>query len=91
MNAPDVDRPPIDFALYLASVGLRILPIPPRSKRPVLKDWPTVATCDPDMICAWFDADPEYKPIETLNVDQSTITVERGVAVAAAGTAGEER
>lgn len=59
MNAPDVDRPPIDFALYLAGVGLRIIPIPPRSKKPILKDWPTVATCDPDMIYAWFDADPD--------------------------------
>ena len=47
MNVPDVDRPPIDFALYLAGHGLRIIPIPPRSKKPILNDWPTVATSNP--------------------------------------------
>ena len=40
-RAPDIDRPPVDFALYLASHGFRVLPIPPREKGPVLKDWPT--------------------------------------------------
>ncbi len=56
---PDVDRPPVDFALYMASHGFRILPIPPRKKAPILKDWPNKATTDPGQIVQWFDQQPE--------------------------------
>ena len=57
--APDVDRPPVDFALYFAAHGFPVLPIPPRSKKPVLDDWPNKATTDPDQITQWFDQQPE--------------------------------
>ena len=59
MNAPDVDAAPVNFALYFARHGLRVLPIPPRSKRPILKDWPAAATRDAEAICVWFEREPE--------------------------------
>ena len=55
MTAPDATAAPINFALYLAGEGMRILPIPFKSKRPILNDWPNAATTDPDQICRWFD------------------------------------
>ena len=59
MRAPDIgDAPPVNFALYFASHGLRVLPIPGKSKRPTIKDWPNVATTDPDQICRWFEKEP---------------------------------
>ena len=58
-HAPDIDRPPVDFALYLAAQGFRILPIPPRRKGPVLNDWPNKATTDPGQIAQWFDKQPD--------------------------------
>lgn len=55
---PDDDAGAVDFALYFAEQGLRILPIPARSKRPVLKDWPNQATDNPETILEWFDREP---------------------------------
>ena len=57
--APDDDRPAVDFALYFAEQGFRVLPIPPRQKGPTLKDWPNKATTDPAQITEWFDEQPE--------------------------------
>jgi hypothetical protein len=57
VTAPDIDAAPVNFALYFAEYGLRVLPIPARSKRPIIKDWPNAATTDPDVICGWFEQD----------------------------------
>ncbi len=57
--APDDDRPAVDFALYFAAQGFRVLPIPPRQKGPTLKDWPNKATTDPAQITQWFNEQPE--------------------------------
>ena len=55
---PDTDAAAVNFALYLANHGLPVIPIPPRSKGPTLKDWPDLATVDPRQIEAWFDREP---------------------------------
>ena len=56
---PDIDASAVNFALYFASHGLRVLPIPARSKRPVINDWPNIATTEPGQICRWCDREPE--------------------------------
>jgi hypothetical protein len=55
MTAPDINAAPISFALYFAGEKLRIVPLPYKKKRPILKNWPDLATSDPDQICRWFD------------------------------------
>ena len=60
-TAPDVDRPAIDFALILAKRNWRLIPLPPKSKAPVLPDWPNNGTSDPAQITAWFDQEPNAK------------------------------
>jgi hypothetical protein len=56
---PDIDAAPVNFALYLAGHGLPVIPLPPRSKGPTLKDWPALATVNPRQIEAWFDQTPD--------------------------------
>jgi hypothetical protein len=56
---PGEDAAPVDWALYFASHGLRILPVRARSKEPRLKDWPNKATTDPEQITAWFTRWPD--------------------------------
>ena len=50
MSAPDVDAAPAAWAFYFAGEGQRVLPIPPRSKAPLLKGWDRLATTDPDQL-----------------------------------------
>lgn len=45
--------------LALASRGLRILPVRPRSKVASLNGWPTAATTDEVIISEWFARDPD--------------------------------
>ena len=59
MSVPDVDSSAVNFALYFAGHGLPILPIPPRSKAPKLRNWPPLATTEAARITAWFDKDPD--------------------------------
>ena len=47
----------IDLALKLAERGFRIFP-QDRSKKPLIKDWPNVATNDQTQICGWADKYP---------------------------------
>ena len=54
MSAPDATAGPVDFALYFADLGFKVIPLPPRSKKPVLTDWPNKGTTDPAKIAAWY-------------------------------------
>jgi hypothetical protein len=45
-------------ALGLARRGFRIFPCRPNSKRPLIKDWPALATSDPDQIRHWWRSWP---------------------------------
>lgn len=47
-----------EWALCLAGLGFKIAPLPPGSKRPVVK-WKDVMTSDPEVIGAWFDERPD--------------------------------
>jgi hypothetical protein len=51
------DGPHSDVAvasvLRLAARGWRLFPCLPRSKKPYIKDWPTLATTDPAQLQAW--------------------------------------
>jgi len=58
MNQPDIDAAPLAWAFYFAGQGRRILPIPARAKRPVLKEWQNLATTDPDQLAQLFAAQP---------------------------------
>ncbi|NOS99421.1 MAG: DUF3987 domain-containing protein [Phycisphaerales bacterium] len=48
------NTPRIEDALALARLGLRILPLKPREKTPLIRNWPTLATTDPTTIQKWF-------------------------------------
>lgn len=57
---PCPSRPPrlMRAALEAAEAGLAVFPLRPLSKKPVPKDWESVATCDPEQIRAWWQAVP---------------------------------
>ena len=60
MTAADIDQPnTLLAALRYAAMGLRVLPIRPASKAPMLGEWPTRATTDPDTIRGWWAARPQ--------------------------------
>lgn len=46
-------------ALDLAALGLRVIPLAPRSKKPRIRRWPERGTTDARMIHAWFSGRPE--------------------------------
>lgn len=48
----------LDYALMYAGLGIRVIWIPPRSKAPVVKDWPNVATTEPAVIERWATEHP---------------------------------
>lgn len=50
----------LDFALFYASKGWRVLPVKPKSKLPAVNDWPNVATVDPSQIDKWFGNGASY-------------------------------
>lgn len=45
---------PYEAAIRYADLGLHILPVQPGGKRPVLQNWPTEATTDPEKLREWF-------------------------------------
>lgn len=58
--AHEVDQPnALLAALRYASIGLRVLPIRPKTKQPMLVDWPTRASTDPDTIRGWWARAPQ--------------------------------
>lgn len=48
----------LEAALELAGQGLAVFPVQPRGKKPLIRDWPSLATSDPDQIRNWWDQWP---------------------------------
>lgn len=48
-----------EYALILASRGLRVFPLRPNSKIPAIKEWQHRASVEPSQIEAWFEQVPE--------------------------------
>jgi len=56
----DSGRPPVlTAALEYAAIGLRVIPLRPRTKVPCFRDWPRLATCDPEVLTRWLCRSPE--------------------------------
>jgi hypothetical protein len=54
-------RPPaIDVARWCANLGWRVLPISPTTKKPVLKNWPALATIDHGVIDQWWNPGGDF-------------------------------
>jgi hypothetical protein len=47
-------------AALLAEYGIPVMPVEPRDKKTVLKDWPQRATTDPVQIAEWDKENPNY-------------------------------
>ncbi len=55
----DSGRPPVlTAALGYAAIGLRVIPLRPRTKVPCFRGWPRLATCDPGVIDRWLRQSP---------------------------------
>src|SRR5215467_6933512 len=69
MNAPILSPKGI-AALSLAKLGLKVFPaqpdrpdIPPdKKKAPLITDWQSLATTDPNQIMKWWTEDPNANP-----------------------------
>jgi hypothetical protein len=48
-----LDACDIAAVLSLAARGLRLHPCAPRGKTPLLRNWPTLASCDVEIIRGW--------------------------------------
>ena len=46
-------------ALDLVELGLPVIPLNPRSKKPRIEQWQTRASCDPRTIRRWFQGRPD--------------------------------
>jgi hypothetical protein len=55
-----IKPPPRDVARWCASIGWRVLPISSTTKKPVLKDWPRLATTDHGVIDDWWGPGGDY-------------------------------
>src|SRR5688572_7286848 len=55
MDDPDVLREALD----LAELGLRVIPLGPRSKVPRIRRWQEKGTCDIRTIRGWFEGRPD--------------------------------
>lgn len=54
-----IQRPWRDHAARLALMGLHVVPVAPRTKRPLLNDWQARATRDRDQIRQWASEHPD--------------------------------
>src|SRR4051794_9269238 len=55
----DYENPSLVYAaLDYAALGLRVIPLGERRKRPWMKNWPERGTCDPAQIVRWFECFP---------------------------------
>ena len=54
----------IQWALYLASKGLRVFPLRPNTKKPEFDEWPELASTDPSIISAWWAPYTDGTPCE---------------------------
>lgn len=53
--APDAAPSPLLWmALTYARMGWRVLPVHPRGKVPLIRDWPRRATCKEATVRAWW-------------------------------------
>ena len=57
-STTEVPAVPVESAVRLAQLGLRIFPLPARSKVAKLTGWPDLATTDEATIRSWWDAQP---------------------------------
>ena len=48
----------LDAALTFAEKGWRVFPIVPKTKKPLIKEWQTLATNNPDQVKAWWSQSP---------------------------------
>jgi hypothetical protein len=55
-----VKPPAIDVARWCASLGWRVLPISPTTKKPVLRGWPALATIDHGVIEQWWNPGGDF-------------------------------
>jgi putative DNA primase/helicase len=49
-----------EIAMPLVARGIPVIPIPPRQKGAVLKNWPDLATTNPGQVEAWNKQNPQY-------------------------------
>jgi hypothetical protein len=49
----------LEAALRYAGLGLRVIPLRPRDKAPILSDWPAKATTESDTIRKWWQQYPD--------------------------------
>jgi putative DNA primase/helicase len=49
-----------EIAMPLVARGIPVIPIPPRQKGAVLKDWPNLATTELEQIEKWNEENPQY-------------------------------
>ena len=49
----------LEAALRYAALGLRVIPLRPREKVPILSDWPAKATTDNETITKWWQQNPD--------------------------------
>lgn len=49
----------LEHALSYAELGLRIFPLEPGTKKPIVSKWPTAATVDADQIREWWTRTPD--------------------------------
>jgi hypothetical protein len=66
----------LDAALEYAAMGWRVLPISPRGKVPLLKDWQTKATTDEDAIIGWWESWPDANVGVALGEGSGIIDIE---------------
>ena len=64
----------LDAALRYANLGLRVLALKERQKRPVFDNWGAAATSDRETLCRWWKQNPNYN-VGILTGRQSRIFV----------------
>jgi len=50
----------LEAALAYAAEGIGVFPCEANGKRPAVKDWPNVATVEPNQITAWWGTNPNF-------------------------------
>jgi hypothetical protein len=72
---PDAPRALLE-ALRCAALGLKVVPLFPKTKTPFLKRWPTRATTDPETISSWFRSWPDAGLALVLDGDVFALDVD---------------
>src|SRR5690348_5760671 len=49
----------LDVALQAASMGFPVFPVNPNNKRPLVNNWPNVASCDPEVLELFWTQFPQ--------------------------------